>query len=76
MVVLGRVQNGVVILENGSALPEGAIVTVSCGEPPIKTATPGGTRVDVPLVKTGQPGSVDLSGERIADILDEEDAAP
>jgi hypothetical protein len=75
MVVLGRVQNGVVVLESGSALPEGAIVTVSCGEPSIKTGTPGGARVDVPLVRTGQPGSVHLSGERIAEILDEEDAA-
>ena len=75
MVVLGRVQNGVVVLDGDSALPEGAVVQVSYGEPPAKKIA-GCTRVQVPLVKTGRPGSVQLSGERIAEILDEEDAAP
>jgi hypothetical protein len=75
MVILGRVQNGVVVLQGESALPEGAVVTVSYGEIPAKTAN-GRARVEVPLVKTGQPGSVQLSGERIAEILDEEDVAP
>jgi hypothetical protein len=75
MVVLGRVQNGVVVLEGESALPEGAVVTVSYGEQPAKK-TNGQARVEVPLVKTGRPGSVQLSGGRIAEILDEEDAAP
>lgn len=74
MVLIGRVQNGVVVFEGDFALPEGAIVTVSCGEPPVQKAATGQSRVEVPLVKTGRPGTVQLSGERIAEILDEEDA--
>ncbi len=76
MVVLGRVQNGVVVLEGDSALPEGAVVTISYGEPPGKLATAGRPRIEVPLVHTDQPGSLNLTGERIAEILDKEDAAP
>lgn len=75
MVFLGRVRNGVVVLEGSSALPEGAVVTVSYGEPAVKQATVGQTRIQVPLVRTGRPGSVHLSGERIGEILDGEDAA-
>jgi hypothetical protein len=33
-------------------------------------------RIEVPRVKTGEPGTVELSGQRIAEILDEEDASP
>jgi len=73
MELLGRVQNGVVVLQGASLLPEGAVVTVSYGELPAKQAN-GRARVQVPLVKTGRPGSVKLSGERIAEILDDEDA--
>jgi hypothetical protein len=75
MVVLGQVQNGVVVPEGDSALPEGAVVTISYGEPPTKQ-TAGASRIQVPLVHTGSPSSVHLTGERIAEILDEEDAAP
>lgn len=75
MVVLGRVQNGVVVLEGKAAIPEGAVVTVSYGEPAATNSTAGQPRVHVPLVRTGRPGSVALTGERIAEILDEEDAA-
>ena len=76
MVVLGRVHNGVVVLEGDSALPEGAVVTITYGEPTTKQAAIEASRVQVPLVHTGQPGSVQLTGERIAEILDDEDAAP
>jgi hypothetical protein len=75
MVVFGRVQNGVVVLEGDSVLPEGAVVSVSYGDIPAKQAN-GRPRIEVPLVKTGRPGTVQLSGERIAQILDDEDAAP
>jgi hypothetical protein len=50
MVVIRRVQNGMVVLEGESALPEGAVVTVSYGESPAKQATVGKTRIQVPLV--------------------------
>jgi hypothetical protein len=75
MVIPGKVVGGVVLLEGNPNLPEGAAVTVSYEDtsqkpPAIKK------RVQVPLVRTGQPGSVNLTGERIAEVLDEEDVAP
>jgi len=76
MVIAGHVHNGVVVLDGNVALPEGAAVTVSLSPHKATTSTNGNQRVEVPLVRTGQPGSVDLTGQRIAEILDEEDAAP
>ena len=76
MTILGRVHNGVVILEGAPALPEGAAVTVSF--PAKVEAMPAieKRRIQVPLVRTGRPASVNLTNEEIAKILDEEDAAP
>ncbi len=75
MVIPGRVHNGVVVIE-GRSLPEGAAVTITY--PPAGPVAPvtEKRRIEVPLVRTGEPGSVDLTGDRIAAILDEEDAAP
>lgn len=69
----GRVRNCVVVLEGGAELPEGAAVTVSYQASPALTPTGGKKRIEVPLVRTDQPGSVDLSGERFAEILDGSD---
>lgn len=76
MIISGKVRGGVVVLEGSSQLPEGAAVTVSYQE-----STPGAPRIakkriDVPLIRGGQPGSLHLTGEQIGAILDEEDAAP
>jgi hypothetical protein len=76
MEIPGRVHNGVVVLEGGPALPEGAAVTVCYPAPSATTPAVEKRRIEVPLVRTGQPGTVHLSGERIAEILDEEDASP
>jgi hypothetical protein len=75
MIIPGRIHNGVVVLEGGPALPEGAAVTVTFPAP-IKTE-PGvpKRRIQVPLVRTDKPGSVVLTGARIAAMLDEEDAS-
>jgi hypothetical protein len=76
MEIPGRVQNGVVILQGAAILPEGAAVTV-CYPAPAEAKPPSAKRrIEVPLVRTGRPGSVDLTGKRIAEILDEEDASP
>ena len=75
MVVRGHVRNGVVVLDGGPELPEGAAVTVSCAEPAV-TSPETKRRVEFPLVSSAHPGSVDLTGERVAEILNEEDAAP
>lgn len=76
MVIPGRVQNGVVVLESGPALPEGAAVTITY--PAVPQAKPAGAnlRIQVPLVRTGEPGSAQLTNTRIAEILDQEDASP
>jgi hypothetical protein len=76
MVVRGRVQKGVVVLEEGNPLPEGAEVCVYYPVPSQVVPPQSRRRIELPLVRTGQPGSVNLTGERIAEILDEEDAAP
>ena len=76
MIIRGCVHNGVVVLDSGPVLPEGAKVTVSypASAGPVPAAEK--RRIQVPLVRTGRPGSVHLTGERIAKILDEEDASP
>jgi hypothetical protein len=72
----GRVQNGVVVVDNGQVLPEGLEVTVLVQLPTDDRAAQPKQRIEVPLVKTGQPGTLALTGERIAEILDEEDRSP
>jgi hypothetical protein len=74
MTIPGRVQNGVVVLQGGPALPEGAAVSVSYPAPADSAPVRAKKRIQVPLVKTGRPGSVHLTGERIAEILDQDDA--
>jgi hypothetical protein len=76
MEIPGRVHNGVVVLEGAPALPEGARVTVFYHGP--KTTGPESQkrRIEVPLVRTGEPGTVKLTAQRIAEILDEEDVSP
>jgi hypothetical protein len=76
MEIPGRVQNGVVVLEGAPAIPEGAKVTVSYHGPNHSPSLVKKRRIEVPLVRTGQPGTVNLTGETIAEILDEEDASP
>jgi len=75
MVVSGRVHNGVVVLEDASALPEGAAVSVTYPASLREKPRDHGRRIQVPLVHTDEPGSVNLTGARIAEILDEEDAS-
>ena len=76
MVIPGRVHNGVVVLEAESALPEGAVVMVTFLAPSGAKPPRIKRRVQLPLIPTDQPGSVHLTNERIAQILDEEDASP
>lgn len=75
MELQGRVRDGVIVLEGGSALPEGATVTVT-----YPAHIPGRVvpkkRIQVPLVRCKHPLPGPLTNERIGEILDEEDAAP
>jgi hypothetical protein len=74
MEIPGRVQNGVVVLEGTSTLPEGMAVSVVPRVAPVIRVARRQRRVVLPLVPSPNPGSVDLTGERIAEILDEQDA--
>jgi hypothetical protein len=76
MEFLGHVRNGVIVLDGSPHLPEGAAVTVHYPGPAAARPAVGKTRIQVPLFRTGRPGSVSLSNERIGEILDEEDASP
>ena len=57
------------------AVPEGTKVTVTCN---IVTASRKRRKKSAafPLIHSKHPGSLHLTGRRIAEILDEEDAAP
>jgi hypothetical protein len=74
MDIPGRVKNGVVILQGGPILPEGAAVTVRYPTP-TDSKPAEKRRIQVPLVRTGRPGSVHLTGARIAEILEQEDVS-
>ena len=75
MVISGRVINGVVVLQGDSSLPEGAAVTVTYPAAPSAPSPEKKQRIQVPLVRTGEPASVELTGERIAEIMDETDVS-
>jgi hypothetical protein len=71
----GLVRNGVIVLTSGLSLPEGTLVTVSCNLEPASPPAPQKKRVQLPLVRTGEPGSLHLTNERIANIFAAEDVA-
>ena len=74
MEILGRVHNGVVVLEGEPPLPEGTVVTVSCEVKPAKLAVEV-KRIEFPLVRSKHPGSLQLTAERVAEFLEEEDVS-
>jgi hypothetical protein len=75
MEIRGRVQNGVVVMEGEPQLPEGMGVTVSCPDPPPTEPPARHRRVSFPLIRTGRPGSLLLTAERIAELLEDDDVA-
>ena len=82
MVIHGHVENGIVIPHGNLSLPNGTEVTivlrqpVPAGDAVAPSADLAANRLQFPLVHCDQPGSVHLTNKRIAEILDEEDAAP
>ncbi len=66
MVLTGHVQNGVVVLDGGSTLPEGARVQVM---PTTGEVIP----IPFPLFPSKAPGQLNLTGDRIAEILSDDD---
>lgn len=74
MEISGRVQNGVVVFDGSSSLPEGAVVTVKVRQQPVIRVAKDQKGVEFPLIPSAAPGSVKLTNEMIAEILDAEDA--
>lgn len=75
MEIQGVIQNGVVVLDRSVSLPEGASVVVTYREAPVIRVAKSQKRVEFPLIPSSEPGSIDLTNERIYEILDEEDIA-
>jgi hypothetical protein len=75
MTIPGRIRNGVVVLDGESTLPDGTLVSVVSRVSPVIRVAKQQRPVALPLVPSNQPGAVDLTAERIADILDEQDAS-
>lgn len=73
MQIPGRVQNGVVVFDGTNAFPEGTRVVVSSLSLMEQELRPAKKRVELPLVSSGEPGSIPLTHERIHAIFDEED---
>jgi hypothetical protein len=71
----GRVQNGVVVLEGSPALPDGTEVTVSCDKVRIRRKPGKKKRVELPLIDSKHPGTLHLTNDRIAELLEEEEIA-
>jgi hypothetical protein len=76
MELTGRVENGVIVLRGSWFPPEGAEVTVLY-RPPDAEVRAGEElyRVQLPLVRTGQPGTVNLSNARIEELLSADDVS-
>ena len=73
MEVPGFVQNGVVVLDASVSLPEGVNVVVTYRTTPVIRVAKNQTRVEFPLFPSSEPGILDLTNERIAEILDDEE---
>lgn len=75
MNISGRIENGVVVLDDEVALPEGARVVVVCPAPP-KVHTAAVQRpVQLPIFPYDGPPDIELTNDRIAEILMAEDAS-
>jgi hypothetical protein len=55
---------------------QGAIVTISYDGPPLTISRDSSGRVRFPLVASEQRGAVNLTGEKIAELPNEEEASP
>lgn len=71
----GRVKNGVVVLERPGTLPEGARVSVSYFSAPSGGAAADQQPVVLPIFDYDGPPDIDLTNERIAEIVDRDDAS-
>ncbi len=70
MTIKGRVRRGVIVLQDGVTLPEGTEVSVLY-EPGLVAKPKQGKRVEFPLVRSRRPGTLQLTAERVAELLND-----
>ena len=75
MEIRGRVHNGVVVLEGDSQLPEGAAVFVLYPVAPTVVPVDSRRKVKLPMVPSDRPGSLQLTADRVAELLEEDDVS-
>lgn len=75
MEIQGVVQKGVVVLEASITLPEGAAKIVTYRTAPVIRVSQHPIPVVLPIFDSDQPGTIDLTNDRIAEILDQEGAS-
>jgi hypothetical protein len=75
MEILGRVQNGVVVLEGPVKLPEGTQVVVSLRTKANIHTAPIQRPVRLPIFEYHGPPDIELTNDQIAEILAREDAS-
>jgi hypothetical protein len=73
MTIPGRVHDGVVVLEGDITLPEGTEVSIVSRATPTLHVSKHQKRIQLPLVRSSNPGSLHLTNEMIAEILNDED---
>ena len=70
MEIQGRVHNGVVVMEGDVPWPEGAVVTVLILVVAEPISHDHNRRVELPMVRSKQPGSRLLTAGRLGEILE------
>ena len=70
MEISGRVQNGVVVLDGEASLPDGASVIVTYHPSPVIRFAKNPVPVVLPIFYSDEPGTIDLTNDRIATSLD------
>lgn len=75
MDIRGHIRNGVVVLDGNPNLPEGAavIVSIPATVPPSPATEIVRSPGKLPYVHGGNPGTWNLTNERIGQVLEEED---
>jgi len=71
MRIRGRICDGKIVLEGQQVLPDGTDVIVEVCE--TSKSTPQPRPVQFPLFRSKNPGSLKLSNQRIAEILEDEE---
>lgn len=71
----GRVENGAIVLDPAASLPEGAQVVVVYPSPPKVHVASERRAVQLPIFPYGGKPDIELTNDRIAEILAAEDAS-